>query len=165
MTVSFPEVPGTAWPANPSDDSLMLEVTCLIEVPEGWLDLNDGSTFVLHRDTRSAFSSTLRRQIAVSQFVAGSFSVNETAEDVTEQLSVIVTGETHYDMELAKDRLIEALQSAQYRIVFGVEDSVETWRAKAADLTVTSEQPMMFARKCVVAAQVPRHPKVERRMV
>lgn len=164
MSVSFPEAPGSAWPSTPGEDSLMLRVTCLVEVPEGWLDLNDGQTFTLHRDTRATWQSTLRRQVATSQFVAGSFSVNETAEDVTETLSVIVTGDTHHDMEMAKDRLIEALQTAQYQVVFSVEDSVEIWRAKAADVTVTSDQPLLFARRCVVTGQVPRHPKIERRM-
>jgi hypothetical protein len=143
---------------------MLLEVTCFVEVAEGWLDINDGHLFVLHADTRQTWTQTLRRQQTSSPFVAGTFTVNETPEDVMEQVSVIVTGDTHHDMETAKDRLIEALQASAYRMVFGVEDTVEVWRAKAADVTVSSSQPLMFARKCIVAAQVPRHPRIERRM-
>jgi hypothetical protein len=160
---SYAPVPDAPW-TDSGQDKLMLEVTCLIEIPDGWLDVNDGYTYTLHRDTRNQWSQTLRRQTVASMFVAGSFTVNETPEDVQEQLAVIVTGDTHHGMELAKDQLIEAVQASQFQLVWSVEDTVERWKCKAADVSVTSEQPMLFARKCVVQAQVPRHPVIERRM-
>lgn len=163
MTVSYPPVPDSPW-TDSGHDALSLDITCLVQIPEGWLDVNDGTQFALHRETRGTYQMTLRRQTTQSQFVAGTFTINETPEDVSETLAVIVTGQTHHDMETAKDRLVEALTAAQFQVVWAVEDTVETWEAKAADITVTSEQPMLFARKCVVRAQVPRHPSVERRM-
>lgn len=161
---SYAPVPGGPWVDLTETERLTLEVTCLVQIPEGWLDVNDQVTYTLHTDTRQTWTQTLRRQTTQSMFVAGTFTINETAEDVTETVAVIVTGETHHDMELAKQRLIDALQASSFTVVWSVEDTVEVWQAKAADITVTSEQPMMFARKCVVSAQVPRHPVVERRM-
>lgn len=155
MTVPFPDLPlQTEFTAG-------LDVSLRISTGHGWLELNYGA-YELHRDTFSTTQRTMRRTQVTNPFVPGTFTVGAVPDNVTEAVAVWVEGDSHYEMDVAVQALVDALEQPSYLVEKRVNDSWQTWWCFAADVTIVTQAEYLYARKSLVQAQVPRLPQVQR---
>lgn len=137
-----------------------LPVKCRITTAGGWLDLMDGP----YRLSATAFGEQAfaqRRSDVTNPFVNGSWTVNSTLENVTEQLDVYIRADT----AVAVQQAVADLQRALWQVNFGLEvvfDGVRYfYQCYCADLSVKTPREFRFSRMAQVSAQVPRHPTYE----
>lgn len=155
----------TPWPEleQTSRSNGRLDVSARISTPFGWLEVNYGP-YELHRSSFGETQRTMRRTQTTNPFVPGTFTVNAVPDNVTETLAVWVTGDSHYEMDVALQTLIEALEAPSFLMEKRVEDSLEMWWCFSADVQIQTQAEYLHARKALVNAQVPRLPQVQRSM-
>lgn len=138
-----------------------LDMSVKIETATGWLDLADGALFDLEATTFDSQSVTWRKQEATSPWVEGSFVTSAVREDVTENLSVYVYGESRSEHMRMRKALTDALGQLTYRILVRVEETAVYWDCEPADYSITTSREFLHATMCVVKAQIPRKPELE----
>jgi len=155
MTVPFPDRPVL------TNEDRNLDVSCRVSTSNGWLEVNYG-VYELHKESFNAQQRTMRRTTTTNPFVPGTFTVNAVSDNVVENLAVWVTGDTHYEMDVAIQVLVDALEQPSYLIERRIEDSWQTWWCYAADVAISTQHEYLHARRALVQAQVPRLPQIQR---
>lgn len=138
-----------------------LTTTCLVNTPEGWLNLNDGVVFTLAAGTIESSSTTHRRQELTNPFLEGSYVVNALRENVTEAISVYVRGETHGDMREALEVLKSAFDQVSFDMVIAQGGATQTWHCYASDYEVNTRREFLYATMAQVSISVVRAPEVD----
>jgi hypothetical protein len=141
--------------------SRRLDVSCKIETPTGWTELNDGRRYVLEATSFGERSVSWRRTEVSSTFVEGTFPVSAVRENITETLAVWVLGSDRLEHTLARRRLTEALEQLAWRLMLRVEDVSTFWSCFASDYTVSAARELTHARRALVTAKVARLPGEE----
>lgn len=157
MTQPWPDV------EQPLASSGKLDVSVRVSTAFGWLEISYGP-YSLHKESFAETQRTMRRTQTQNPFVPGTFTVNAVADNVTENIAVWVDGDSHYEMDVAVQTLVEALEQPSYLMERRIEDSLVTWWCQAADVAITTQAEYLHARKALVSAQIPRLPQVQRSM-
>lgn len=141
-----------------------LTLTCKIASSTGWVDLNDDVNYRLEKSSFGESSATWRKRTVTSDFVEGEFTVNAVRENIVETLAVWCHGETFYDMEVAKNKLIAAISQLTYQLMFRTNNSAHYYDCTIADYTISTTHEYRHGGICLLKASVPRHP-VEQHVV
>lgn len=149
MGVSIPETRET------------IRLSMLIQRGDKWLQLQDPAAgFELHAETFSTKTVTHKKVDVESEWIEGSWTQRSLRNNITEMVSVWITGRSGAEMMGRVRRLTNALDQPSFRIYWEVDGYKELWYCQSADYTIESSQPMLFARQVLVKASVPRLPKV-----
>lgn len=148
-------------PVTRRSPSRRLDISCKIETPTGWVELNDGRRYVLEASSFGERSVSWRRSEATSTFVEGSYVTSAVRENITETLAVWVLGSDRLEHTLARRRLTEALEQMTWRLMVRVEDVSTFWTCFASDYTVSAARELTHARRALVTAKVARLPGEE----
>lgn len=156
-----PIAPFTPWPyedgATVRADGL--DISCKIEGADGvWFDLEDGEHYVIHGDSFTEYSQTYRTRSVNSEWIEGSFPVSSVRESVTEQLVVMVRGQTQGELRLYQQKLTDAIEQLSWQLMVRFDEVAEYWQCSAADYAVQTQREYRHARLSIVRATVPRLP-------
>ena len=130
-----------------------------IETPSGWLELEDeAGGYSLHSETRAPSRSPARKKSINSEWVPGTFVTRSVDENVTESVSVWVTGASQFELRTRLQRPAGRAGQLSYQMRFTTGDVRETWECQVADYAIQTDQPMLIATWALVKAQIPRLP-------
>ena len=137
-----------------------------VEVPQGWLSINDGVIYRVHAESFASGGATqFRRQRVQSPFVAGQFTVNAVEDIVEENVTVYVTGYDYVDLQDNVDNLIEAFSQFSYQMRVDTDSSRKIWNCDQADYSVSYDQVGLHNRLLIARFTVPRQPTVQREII
>lgn len=144
-----------------------LSVSCRIQTPSGWLEVEDEANgYTLHSDTRGTRSVTRRTKEVKGEWVAGAFAQRSVPENVSETLAIWVSGATTFEFQDRMQVLEDAFDQLVWSVEFTIGDSKETWSiAEPAEYQITTQREFWIARTGYITAQVPRLPTVLREQI
>jgi len=140
-----------------------LVLRCKISLPGypgGWLDINDHLGYELHADTLSGSQMRHRRQTASSAYLPGEFTITAVPENVDENVSVWVTGDTHHQMMQNLYQLQDAFSQLMFVMSWVIEDHAFWWSCQVADYQIQTQRELWHAKRTRITATVPRAPTV-----
>jgi hypothetical protein len=137
-----------------------------IEVPQGWLELNDGVMYKVHAESfGSGAAQALRRTRVTSPYVGGQFLVNAVEDQVEENITVYCFGYDQIDLQDNIENLINAVSQFQYQVRIDTDASRRIWNCESADYSVSYDQVGMHNRIVQVRLTIPRLPTVYREII
>ena len=134
-----------------------LDISCRLTTPNGWLEVNGGK-YRLSADAFNSSATTWRRREASNPFVEGTWTVSAVRENISEQLSVWVRGDTPEQTSACVQELLDALAQRNFGIEVAFDSVTRFYTCFVADAQVSMTGPMRVARMAQVTAEVPRHP-------
>lgn len=150
------------FPANAGDGHRASDLDLQIKIfsATGWIDLEDGRHYEVHKDTLATRQITHRQRTVTSEFIEGSFAATSVRENVNEALVIKVSGTSHYEWKRYIAKLTDALEQLTYQMMVRVEDATEYWDCQPANYSIETQQEFLHARLGVVRATVPRLPEL-----
>lgn len=143
-----------------------LDVTAKIQTPTGWLELEDEANgYTLSADSFASSAVSHRKVEVSSEWMEGTFVVRSVRENVTETVSVFVTGATPAELSDRLLALTDGFDQLNYAMVVRFADAQETWSCQVADYTTSTKAELRHATMAQVTATVPRLPSVVRAKV
>ena len=143
----------------PVRDSIRLSM--LLQSGDKWIQLeNPNGGYELHTDTFGQRQVTHRKVEVESEWIEGSYTQRSLRANVMETVSVWVTGASSGEMMKRVRAITDTLDQPSFRIYWEVDGYKEVWICQSSDYVIESSQPMLFARKVLVKATIPRLPKV-----
>lgn len=139
----------------------ILDVSCSVSVPDGWLDINDHNKYELEKSTLSRRSVSHQRKTIRSEFSDGSWVVDAYRNNVNETVAVWVRGHQYADASRNLKDLENAFSQLYYKIDWVVSGDAHRWHCQVSDYSVSSTQPMLHANIFKLTARVVRHPDIE----
>lgn len=136
-----------------------------VEVPQGWLDLNDGLVYRVAADSFDSANQQFRRQQVISPFVGGKFTVNSVPDQVEETLAVWVNGVESIDLQDNIDNLINAMTQFHYQVRIDIDANRRVWNCEQADYTIGYSQVGMHNRVVKASFNLLRQPTVYRELL
>jgi hypothetical protein len=135
-----------------------LSLSALVTTTGGDLDINDTTNYRVVGPT--VFGGTVQwDRTSVSSPVAdGDFTTHRRKANITENLSVYVTGDDLSDMFTNIRALIVAFTQNRYTLQFNIGSAVIQWDCEAADYSVEVDNAHMHALYAVCNFSVPRKP-------
>jgi hypothetical protein len=148
------------YPARSFRDNLeRIALSVRISVPTGgWVELNDHVTFSVADGSFAEESVTWRKAEDTNVFLEGAYLVNAVRQNITRPLNVYVTGQTHFDMNDALDKLKGWVGQRQFQLVRTIENSGRLYTCFASDYSTSSDRPLLFARLALLKVQLSTHP-------
>jgi hypothetical protein len=138
---------------------LALSVT--ISTVLGPLELEDETNgYWLHKESFGTRNVSYRRVEVSGDFTEGTDVDRALRANVTEMLSVYVTGGTAYQFQARLKVLTDALEQLAFTLTRVVGDAQEVWNCVASDYSLETSQELMVARLGLLHAQVQRKPSV-----
>jgi hypothetical protein len=135
-----------------------LDLQIKILAATGWIDLEDGQHYEVHKDTLATRQITHRQRTVTSEFIEGSFAATSVRENVNEALVIKVTGDSYYEWRTYIAKLTDALEQLTYQVMVRIEDATEYWDCQPANYSIETQQEFIHARLGIVRATVPRLP-------
>jgi hypothetical protein len=142
-------------PQRPDSIELSVRIT---NPGGGWIELNDHVTFTIADGSFASEGVTWRRKQDTNEFLEGTYLVNALRENVTRPLNVWVTGDTHYDLEVALEKLKDLVGQRAFQVVRTVENVSTLWDCQASDYVTESDRPLLHARMAQLKVQLVCHP-------
>lgn len=140
----------------------MVATGCVISTPTGPLALEDEANgYVLHEETGSSRATQQRVTSQEGTWVDGTYAHRATRGNITEPLSVWVTGATPYECQVRMNAIKRALNQKRFTVTFQFGDLQETWICTMpADYTEQYDKPWRHATTGLLRAQVQHLPEV-----
>jgi hypothetical protein len=136
------------------------DFTCRITGPDGWLNLDDHENYIVGSDSFAASAMQWRRNQVTSPYVAGKFTVGAVADQVTENVTVYVLGESQAELQINLANLIDAVSQVAFELSWTADNTSYTWSCDSADYTIDFINANLFARQLAVKLQIPRNPVI-----
>lgn len=137
----------------------VLDVSMTISTPSGPLELAT-APYDLHPDTDAERAVSWRKKEVTNPHVEGSYTIHAERENVVVPVSIWVEHPQRKQLRAALQRLEDALSQLHYQITYRVEDDTAVWDCEVADYAVQTQQAYLHASMALVAAQIPRRPRV-----
>lgn len=141
-----------------------LDVTIVLDAP-GLPALSlcdDHSVYRLEATTREERQVSFRKQEVTSPFVEGSYLITAVRENVVENVSLYVYGDSQVQMDQRLEAVLERLEVPRYRMYWRSDGVEERWDCQAASYTVRTQREFQYAKMALVKAQIPRLPRITR---
>lgn len=135
-----------------------MQVSCLITVPGGELEINDGEKFVLGANARASTQVTWRRQDVSSPFVPGTWTVSSVQENVNENVEVYVYASDHGSLRIYLDELVAAFTQHIYTVTWDFTEDIYAWYCQRADYQIDTRREFQHSRMAIATFSVPRYP-------
>ena len=138
----------------------MADVTLSVKLYTGastFIDLNT-SPYRIADGSFAQQSVQHRRKTASSPFLEGEYVVSSLRQNVTEQLSVYVSGVSQYATQTAVVALQNGLEQTQFTVVKRLNNMQTTWSCYASDYTMQSNRALTNANLIQVQIQLIRDP-------
>lgn len=138
-----------------------ISLSLLLQSGSNWIELEDpDGGYQLHAETFSNRQVSHKKVEVSSDWVEGTYTQRSLRNNVNENVSVWVQGSSTVEMMQRVRRLTDTFDQPSFKIYWQVDGYREGWSCQAADYTIESSQPMLFARQVLVKANIPRLPKV-----
>lgn len=138
-----------------------------IEVSYGdrWISLTDMINFKVAAGNFGQKSQQRRRIEANSPFYDGTYLIHSTLENITEEMAVMVYGESQNHVTENLLLLEELFSQPEYqvRILFG--NHRETWYCTPADWSIDRSHVFMHNTMAIMTLQIPRLPRTTAEVV
>lgn len=128
--------------------------------PNGWINLDDHQNYIVASDSFGSSATTWRRNQVTGPYVAGKFTVSAVPDQVTENVSVYVLGESQTELQLNLANLIDAASQPAFELQWSVDNAVYVWQCDCADYTIDFVNANLFARQLLVKLSIPRNPMI-----
>lgn len=125
-----------------------------------WLDVNNGTSYKVSKGSFEESTTTFRREEVTSPFVEGKFTVNALRENVSEKLSIRVSGADTISVQNNVTALINAVKANQFLIQVTLGNAQQIWFCFASDYSVNTQMEYLHARQALVNVTVTRYPTV-----
>lgn len=126
----------------------------------------------LHGESLAQRAVQHRKKVIESPWVQGSFVVRSVKDQVTEVISLWITGEPGGPSDAGRsvqdlltervEQITDCFDQLEYEIAITMGNVREVWTCSTADYTITTEQAYLEAQTVLIRAQVPRQPSVVR---
>lgn len=136
----------------------LLNLSVVVSVPAGTLELNDRVTYRIADGSFAEQSVSKRRQEASNPFLEGAFTVNALRENVTETLKVYVYGTTHAEFAAAMNALKAAFDQARFTVTKTVEGSAVVWSCFSSDYRMSTPREFVHSKMGTLEVSLVRHP-------
>jgi hypothetical protein len=131
---------------------------CRITGPYGWINLDDHQNYIVAAESFAASATTWRRTQVTGPYVAGKFTVSAVPDQVTENVTIYVLGESQTEMQINLANLIDAVSQPAFELQWSADNAVYIWQCDCADYTVDFVAANLYARHLAVKLQIPRNP-------
>jgi len=160
----MPQPTGSAIPRDPPIGISYFDVS--IEVPQGWMSLNDGVIYRIHGESfADGGAQQYRRQRITSPYVAGQFTVNAVQDIMEENITVYCFGYDFIDLQDNIDNLLLAFSQYSYQLRIDTDSNRRIWNCDLADYSVSYERTLQHNRISTVRLTIPRQPTVQREII
>lgn len=151
----------------PPEQETRFRDTFSVDVSSGleWVNLTDEITFWVSPEGFGQQQITWRREESVSRFYHGSHLVHATMDNVSENLSVYIRGETQNEVTEMIMMLEEIFSQPSYRVRVQFGDHRETWHCQTADWQVDRGHVHMHNHMAKMTFRVPRLPQTSKEIV
>lgn len=138
---------------------LVVQATIAGALPALVIDGSNAEAYELHPDTAANQEINWRKQEAANQFVEGSFTTSAVRENVIEDLSIWVNGDTQDEVVQRQFELVGRLGQRKFTITLELAGVTQVWTCFPAACTVQTKHEYLHAPTTLVTAKVPRLPK------
>lgn len=139
-----------------SDGDILISVK--ISTPSEWIELNDGITYTLAKETFAGSQVNKRIVKATNPYLEGEIAVHSLREQVVETIAVRISAETDFALNASLEILTGAFDQIEYRIVKQIGNSWRVWFCNSANYRIETPQELIHATMAKVTFEVPRHP-------
>ena len=133
---------------------------CRMTGPDGWLNLDDHENYIVAAESFASSATTWRRNQVQSPYVAGKFTASAIPDQVTENVTVYVLGESQTELQINLANLIDAVSQIAFELQWSADNAVYIWQCDSADYTVDWIAANLYARQLSVKLQIPRNPTI-----
>lgn len=145
-------------PENPNDELENFSVE--ISLGDYWVSLSDGIRYYVSPEGFGEKAQTQRRVTASSPYYEGTYLVHAVRENVSETITVGVTGVSQNDVTENLLFLEEMILQPAFKIRVTVQDHVETWSCQSADYAIERGHLMLHNTRAMMKMQISRLPEV-----
>lgn len=130
-----------------------------ISVPDGWLVVS-AAPYSLADGTLATIESKMRRQTASNDLIAGEWTVTAVEANDTFPFNVRCWGDgSQGSCFSAAMALKRAVQRRDFVLETTLGDWSMSWQCFAADISIQSDKPLLYAAQAVVSMQMSALPQ------
>lgn len=134
---------------------------CRITGPNNnWINLDDHENYITAADSFGSSATQQRRSQVTGPYVAGKFTTYAVPDQVTENVTIYVLGDSQTVLQANLANLIDAVNQLYFQLVWSVGETSYTWDCDCADYTIDFVNTSMFARQLSVKLSIPRNPVI-----
>ena len=132
---------------------------------EEWVYLSDGIDMWVSPEGFGSSQVGWRRETAESRFYHGQYLLHAVKNNVTENVTVYLRGDTQNAVTELVMLLEELFSQPTYQVRVQYGDHRETWYCQTADYTVERSHVLMHNHMAKMTFQVPRLPETTKEIV
>lgn len=145
-------------PIQARNDLTLDAFDCEIYYGGRWVSLNDMVNYQVAADSFSDRSQSRRRVTATSPVYDGTFEVHSVLENVTEQISVRIYGQSQNEVTENFLLLRDAFAQTRYNVRLRLSDHLETWLCMPAEWNLDRTHVYVHNCQAVMKLSIPRFP-------
>lgn len=124
-----------------------------------WLNITDHVNYRIDPSDFGSSDVSWRRITATSSQYEGSYDIHAVRDNVNEQLTVTIYGQSQNHVTENVLMLVDVITQPSFRLRITVQDHRETWICQRADYTVIRGHVFLHNTMAQVKMRIPRHPR------
>lgn len=130
-----------------------------------WIDITDHANYRIDPSDFGTSNTQWRRITATSPHYEGSYDIHAVRDNVTEQITITIYGQSQNHVTENILLLVDAVSQPQWRLRMTVQDHRETWVCQRADYAIIRSHVFLHNTMAQMKLSIPRHPRVSYEVV